>query len=133
MVYITGGLLDVLLSRAAEADPQSETIQLALVDADQLGIEEVDDDAEVFGEFYLPETGNSIEAVFGMNVSVPPGQTPGIFISHPNGELSVTTTDELAERIFIAIPPWERSSVSVFDRRGRERQLKILEAYPEHV
>lgn len=124
-VHFTEGLLDVLLDIAADADPQETTLHLGVTTADELGIEDLDGDVPVFSDLYLPNTGQSIEAVFGMNVSVPPGQSPGIFVSHPTGPLDIRSTDEFAERIIVAIPPWTPSDVAVFDRRGREIPMQL--------
>lgn len=127
-VHLTAGLLDTLLEMAAEADPQSVTVRLAVTPANELDTEdELSADTPVFTDLYLPTSGRSIEAVFGVDVSVPPGQTPGVFISHPRGPLDLATTDDLAQRILIAVPPWTRESVAAFDRGGRERPLRIHE------
>ncbi|MFW6153078.1 MAG: hypothetical protein ACOC42_01825, partial [Halobacteriota archaeon] len=90
--------------------------------------ESIQPDEQVFAEFYLPSTGASLEAVFGVDVSVPPAQTPGVFISHPEGTLGLERGDEFAERVFVAVPPWQPSSVAVFDRRGREHPLEVVAA-----
>lgn len=128
VVNITRGLLDILLEMAEEAEPQSVTIHLAVSDASELGLtDELDADTAVFSDFYLPSSGDSIEAVFGMDVSVPPGQTPGLFTSHPEGRLEVHSRDEFAERIIIAVPPWTTDAVADFDRRGREHELHIVD------
>lgn len=124
-VHITEGLLDVLLEIAADADPQETTLHLGITPADELGIEGLNADIPVFSDLYLPNTGHSIEAVFGMNVSVPPGRSPGIFVSHPTGPLDIRSTDEFAERIIVAVPPWTPGDVAVFDRRGREIPMQL--------
>lgn len=129
MTRITAGLLEVLLEMAAEADPRSITVHLAIRRADVLGLgPSLPPEEPVFAEFYHPSTGASIEAVFGMDVSVPPAQTPGVFITHPEGHLGLERGDEFAERILVAIPPWRRDAVAVFDRRGREHPLDVVEA-----
>ncbi len=130
MVYIIDGLLDILLEMAEDADPGSITIRLAVSDADSLGDDiDLDPTVPVFTDLYFPSSGRSVEAVFGVDVSVPPGQTQGIFISHPDGPLEVTTTDDFAERVLIAIPPWDRDNVAAFDRRGREHPIRLVEGF----
>lgn len=133
MVYITAGLLEILLEMAEDSEPGRVTIRLAVTDAEELSeAVDLEPSAQVFSDLYFPASGDSIEAVFGVDVSIPPGQTPGVFLSHPDGRLEIDQTDDLAERIFIAIPPWDRASVAVFDRRGRELSLEIIDAggYP---
>lgn len=127
MTYVSEGLLEVLLEMAADADPQEVSIHLAVTTAGDLDIDsELAPETKVFSDFYLPSTGDSIEAVFGMDVSHPPGQTPGIFVSHPDGYLELRQGDEFAERIIVAVPPWGVEDVLVFDRRGREHQLQLV-------
>lgn len=129
MVHITGGLLDVLLEMAADAEPQSVTVRLAVSSAEELDLgERLSAGTPVFSDLYLPSSGDPIEAVFGMDVSIPPGQTPGVFISHPHGELGLASTDDFAERILIAVPPWGRETVAAFDRSGQEQTMEIVDA-----
>lgn len=129
MVAITAGLLDVLLEMAEDAEPGDVTIRLAVTAAGELSDDlDVDPSTPVFSDLYFPASGDSIEAVFGVDVSIPPGQTPGIFISHPQGPREITQTDDFAERLFIATPPWTRESVAAFDRQGRDLPLEIIDA-----
>lgn len=128
MTYISEGLIEVLLEMAQEADPQEVIVRLAVTPVSELDLDgDLDPEAHVFTDFYLPSTGDSIQAVFGMDVSHPPGQTPGIFISHPDGHLGLRQQDEFAERVIVAIPPWGLDDVRVFDRRGREHVLELVE------
>lgn len=129
MVYITDGLLDTLLELAKDADPMSVTIRIAVTPADEL--EEVADleaDASVFTDLYFPASGDSIEAVFGVDVSVPPGQTQGVFISHPDGLLDLSTTDDFAQVVLITVPPYTHEGVAAFDRSGRELPIRVVDA-----
>lgn len=128
VIHLTRDLVTVLLERARDAEPGAVSIQLAVERADELGIDALDGKTPVFAAFYLPDAGRSVEAVFGMNVSVPPGQTPGIFVSHPSGPLEVRTDDELAERILVAVPPWTADDIAAFTRGGRRCRLEFHEA-----
>jgi len=84
----------------------------------------------VFTDFYMPETAASVSAVFGLDLSTPPGQTQGRFVSHPMGRLELERTDDLHEVVFVAVPPWELESLAAFDRSGRRRQLRVVDAQP---
>jgi hypothetical protein len=133
VVTVTKGLLEVLVGLAEDADPESLTASMAVSRAGDLEGPDaagLDPDAPVFTDFYLPDTAGSVTAVFGVDLSTPPGQTQGRFVSHPMGELSVSRTDDLHEAVFVAIPPWDTDSVAVFDRSGRRQELVVVDAYP---
>ncbi|UPV74181.1 hypothetical protein M0R89_16780 [Halorussus limi] len=131
MVYVTRGLVDVLLGFAADAEPEELTVSLAVTPAADLeGTEGVPPDAPVFTHFYPPDAGKSITAVFGVDLSVPAGQTQGRFISHPRGNLEVDKTDDLHEAILVAVPPWDEASLAAFDRSGRKQPLEVVDARP---
>jgi hypothetical protein len=124
-------LVTALLDLAREAEPEELTISLAVTPAGELdGAVDVPPDAPVFTHFYPPAAGRSITAVFGVDLSVPAGQTQGRFVSHPRGNLEVARTDDLHETILVAVPPWEESSLAAFDRSGRKRPLELLDAEP---
>ena len=123
--------MNALLELAAEAEPEEVTISLAVTPADELeGATDVPSDAPVFTHFYPPDAGRSITAVFGVDLSVPAGQTQGRFISHPRGNLEVARTDDLHEAILVAVPPWEESSLAAFDRSGQRQPLEVVDAEP---
>jgi hypothetical protein len=130
MVHVTEGLLDILLQRARERDPESVTIGLAVTPAEEFADLDLDPGTPVFTTFYLPDAGRSVEAVFGSDLGTPAGQTPGLFVSHPNGSLSVSRTDDLREVVFVAVPPYDRASVAAFGRDGRRRDLHVVDAEP---
>ena len=131
MVYITRGLLEVLRQMASDAEPDSVSVALGVTSADELtGAEGISPRTPVFTYFYLPDAGRSITAVFGVDISTPPGRTRGRFISHPLGKLSVSRTDELHGVVFVAVPPWEEASVAAFDRAGRKLEIAVLDAVP---
>jgi hypothetical protein len=131
VVYVTRGLVDVLLDFAADAEPEELTVSLAVTPAAEIeGTGGLPPGAQVFTHFYPPDAGKSITAVFGVDLSVPAGQTQGRFISHPRGNLEVNETDDLHEAILVAVPPWEESSLAAFDRSGREQPLEVVDAQP---
>jgi hypothetical protein len=131
VVYATRGLVTVLLELARDAEPGSVTARLAVTDAESLtGGDDLSPDVPVFTDFYLPDNGRSVTAVFGVDLSTPSGQTQGRFVSHPQGDLEVSRTDDLAEVVFVAVPPWEEANLAAFDRRGRRRDLTIVDAEP---
>ena len=133
-VYVTRGLLDLLLERARKREPESVTIGLAVTPAGSFDSEpEVEDltpGTPVFTTFYLPDAGGSVEAVFGSDLATPSGQTPGLFVSHPDGSLSLSRTDDLREVVFVAVPPWDGESVAAFGRDGRRKRVCVIDAEP---
>ena len=130
VVYITRGLVDTLLRLANEAEPSDVTISLAVSRADELPDSGLPGETPVFTDFYLPSAGGSVNAVFGMDLGMPAGQTQGRFVSHPQGALSISEADDLHEVVFVAIPPWDDASFAAFDRAGREREVEILDVEP---
>ena len=130
MVYVTRGLVETLLRLAREAEPDDVTISLAVTPAAELPDADLDPETPVFTDFYLPSAGGSVNAVFGMDLGTPAGQTHGRFVSHPGGYMGVSELDDLHEVIFVAIPPWDTESFGAFDRSGRKREVEILDVEP---
>ncbi len=133
MVYITRGLVDILLDLASDADPDDVTTGVSVTPAGELeGGKEVPPETPVFTDFVLPNVGDSVNAVFGVDLSTPARQSQGRFNSHPIHELEVTKRDDLAQVIFIAVPPWtaETDSFGAFNRRGDRLPLEIIDAEP---
>lgn len=128
MVYATRGLIDALLAFAAERDPDPVTVALAVTPARDLGGLDLPDEASVFTHFYLPDAGGSVREVFGVDLGTPPGRTPGVFVSHPDGSRRVARTDDLREVVFVAVPPWDADSVAAYGRDGARRELALLDA-----
>lgn len=128
MVYITSGLVEALLGFARDREPSSVTIGLTVTLAERLDgdLAGIDPGAPVFSHFYLPDAGNSVQAVFGMDLASPP--TQGRFVSHPDGRLAVKRTDDLHEVVFLTVPPWEE--VVPFGRTGDRLELDVLSAVP---
>lgn len=127
MVYATAGLLGALLELAGDRDPRSITVSLAVTAADELDVD-LPGDATVYTDFYLPDAGGSVQAVFGMDLGTPSGQ--GRFVSHPDGTLRLTPTDDLHEVVFVAVPPYETESVAAFERSGRRLALEVVDVDP---
>ena len=133
MVYVTRALVDVLLDIASDADPNDVTTGVSVTLADELeGADDLPPETPVFTDFFLPDPGNPVNAVFGVDLSTPARQAQGRFISHPVGELEVTRRDDLAEIVFVAVPPWgtDERSFAAFDRSGTRQPLEIVDAAP---
>ncbi|MEF8757955.1 MAG: hypothetical protein V5A33_06935 [Halobacteriales archaeon] len=130
MIYATSGLVDALLDMAGNADPDDVTVGLATSPADDLAIDAVPAETPVFSDFYLPASGGSVSAVFGVDLGTPLGQTQGRFVSHPMGDIELDRRDDLHAVVFVAVPPWGRDSIAAYDRRGRRQELEVLEATP---
>lgn len=136
MIYLTRGLSETLLRLASEREPESVTVPLAVTRAGDLPASsdptdpDLAPDAPVFTHFYLPRDRDSVTAVFGVDLGTPVGQTQGLFVSHPLGELAVTKRDDLHEVVLVAVPPWEEASMAAFDRKGRRRRLSIVAVEP---
>ena len=133
MVYVTRGLVDVMIDLASDADPDDVTTGLSVTPAEELeGGPPLPPETPVFSDFFLPDPGNSVNAVFGVDLSTPARQIQGRFVSHPVGELEVTKRDDLAQVIFVATPPWEvgEDTFGAFDRSGERLPLEIVDARP---
>lgn len=130
-VYVAADLLEALCDLAADREPDPLTVPLGVTPAADLDAD-LAEDASVFTHFYLPETGRSVRAVFGVDLGTPSGASPGLFIAHPDGRREVTKADDLREVVLVAVPPWSPDAVVAFDRRGRRRRLEPLDvALPE--
>lgn len=130
MVYVTRGLVETLLRLSREAEPDDVTISLAVTPAGEIPETELDPETPVFTDFYLPSAGGSVNAVFGMDLGTPAGQTQGRFVSHPGGYMGISKVDDLHEVIFVAVPPWDTDCFGAFDRAGRRKDVTILDVEP---
>ncbi|AFZ71340.1 hypothetical protein [Natronobacterium gregoryi] len=135
MVYITRALVDVLIDLASDADPDRVGTGVSVTPARKLEGHDADvlpPQTPVFTDFLLPDPGNAVNAVFGVDLSTPARQAQGQFVSHPIRELEVTKRDDLAEVVFVAVPPWsdKEDSFAAFDRMGERQPLEIIEAQP---
>lgn len=128
-VYATVGLVTALQDIAEDRSPSEVTVALTTIPAGEFEPPlDLPPEMPVFTDFYLPGTGGSVAAVFGMDLGTP--ASDGRFVSHPDGRMAVRQTDDLHEVVFVAVPPWERTDVAAFDRRGRGRALELLDVEP---
>lgn len=129
LVYATRGLVDLLLERAATAEPARENVLLdataaAEFDAD-LGI---DPSTPVLSHVYFPTAGRAVSDVFGVDLGTPAGRGRARFLTHPQGPAELTRRDDLAGVVLLAVPPW--TTITAFDRRGRELSFTVVDAEP---
>ncbi len=130
MIYITRGLLTALLDLGADRDPSSVTVSLAVTPAAELDAD-LPPERSVFTDMYLPEAGESVTAVFGMDLSTP--DAAGRFVTHPEGPLALTKRDDLHEVVFVAVPPYDDDDcVGAFDRSGESLSVEVLDIDPPH-
>jgi hypothetical protein len=130
VIYLTRGLLETLLRFAEERDPESTTVPLAVTRARDIPELELPDETAVFTHFYMPSEGDALNAVFGVELGIPSGETPGVFVSHPMGRLELTKRDDLREVVFVAAPPWEDDSTRAFGRDGVRQEYTVLDVEP---
>ncbi|PSQ31848.1 hypothetical protein BRD09_04510 [Halobacteriales archaeon SW_10_68_16] len=130
MLYATRGLVQSLLRLAGERDPDGTTIPLAVTPAEDLSEADLTAETPVFTHFYMPDSGGAVSAVFGVDMGTPAGQTQGRFVSHPEGDLRLSTRDDLHEVVFVAVPPYDEESLAAFDRSGREQDFTVLDVEP---
>ncbi|WEL18100.1 MULTISPECIES: hypothetical protein [unclassified Halorhabdus] len=129
-IYATEGLIDVLLEQAAERAPDPVTISVSVTPAGDFGALDLPAETPVFTHLYLPDAGSSLNFVFGVDLGTPAGQTQGRFVSHPDGRLELTQADDFHAVVFVAVPPWDRDAIAVFDRDSTPRELRLLDAEP---
>ncbi len=134
-MYATEGLLRALLELASENHPDGVSTAISTVPAAELEGEDADavpEETPVFAEYLLPDPGNSLTHVFGVELSTPNRNAQGRFISHPSGELELTLRDDLAEVVIVAVPPWrtDDETLAAFDRSGERLSLFELDAAP---
>lgn len=129
-VYITADLLSLLVERAADADPNEENVVLDATPGGELvdGPADLDPSTPVLTHFYFPAAAGSVSAVFGMDLGRPPGRAR--FLSHPRGDRRLTEEDDLAATVLVAVPPYGSEDVTAYDRRGRRRELIVVDAHP---
>jgi hypothetical protein len=120
-----------LLDHAAERDPDETNLRLSATRAgefeDDTGL---DPATPVLTHFTPSGVGGSVNAVFGVDIGTPAGRGGARFLSHPNGFLGVSKTDDLAAVLLVCVPPYDDDSVAAFDRAGDGIELAVLDAAP---
>ncbi|MBP1921150.1 8-oxo-dGTP pyrophosphatase MutT (NUDIX family) [Halorubrum alkaliphilum] len=131
MIHVTRDLLTVLLEHAADRDPAAASLQLSATRArefdEELGL---DPETPVLTHFTLADVGGSVNAVFGVDLGTPAGRGRARFLSHPDGRLGLSKTDDLAAIVIVAVPPYDDDHVAAFDRAGDGIELVVLDAVP---
>ena len=131
MIYVTRDLLTVLRERAASEDPDEVNVRLSATPAgefeDDLGLNPA---TPVVTHFTFPSVGGSVSSVFGVDLGTPAGEGGARFVSHPDGFLGVSRTDDLAGVVVVAVPPYDEDSVAAFDRSGDGVELAVVDAEP---
>ena len=131
VIYVTRGLVEVLLDAAADAEPDSVNVVLSATPAGEFASDlSLDPETPVLSHFYFPDAGGSVSAVFGVDLGTPAGRGRARFVSHPQGPRRPTKRDDYAAVVFVAVPPWDESSFEAFDRSGRKLDVSILDAEP---
>ncbi|GAA0728352.1 hypothetical protein J2744_000425 [Halorubrum trapanicum] len=131
MIYVTRDLLTVLRERAASEDPDEVNVRLSTTPAGEFETDlGLDPETPVVTHFTLPSVGGSVSSVFGVDLGTPAGDGGARFVSHPNGFLGVSRTDDLAAVVLVAVPPYDDDSVAAFDRSGDGVKLSVVDAVP---
>jgi hypothetical protein len=130
VIHVTRDLLTVLLDRAAERDPGETNLRLSATRAGDFESDTgLDPETPVLTHF-TPDVAGSVNAVFGVDLGTPAGHGGARFLSHPDGFLGVSKTDDLAAVVLVAVPPYDDDGVAAFDRSGNGIELAILDAAP---
>ena len=131
MIYVTRDLLTVLRERAASEDPDEVNVRLSATPAGEFETDlGLDPETPVVTHFTLPSVGGSVSSVFGVDLGTPAGDGGARFVSHPDGFLGVSRTDDLAGVVIVAVPPYDDDSVAAFDRSGDGVELAVVDAEP---
>jgi len=131
VIYVTRDLLTVLRERAASEDPDEANLRLSATPAGEFETDlSLDPETPVVTHFTLPSVGESVSSVFGVDLGTPAGEGGARFVSHPDGFLGVSRTDDLAGVVIVAVPPYDDDSVAAFDRSGDGVELAVVDAEP---
>lgn len=131
VIHVTRDLLTVLLDRAAERDPDETNLRLSATRAGEFADDTgIDPATPVLTHFTPSGVGGSVNAVFGVDIGTPVGRGGARFLSHPNGFLGVSKTDDLAAVLLVCVPPYDDDSVAAFDRAGDGIELAVVDAAP---
>lgn len=130
-VHVTEDLLVVLLEQAARSEPAGIGVGMAVTSAGRFeGETGLSSTTPVFTHLVPPYATGSTSAVFGVDIGVPPRETQGRFVSHPDCDPTLSKRDTLHEVVFVAIPPWDRKSVAAYDRSGRRLSITCVDEPP---
>ena len=130
-VYATQGLIEALLDRAADVEPSQVNTVLDATPAGEFEADlGLDSSTPVLTHLYFPAAGRAVSDVFGVDLGTPAGRGRARFLTHPQGPAELTRRDDLAGVVLLAVPPWEESSVTAFDRRSRRLDLTVVDAEP---
>jgi hypothetical protein len=130
-LYVTSDLLDVLLDMSEKAEPDALSVVLTPTPASAFDPDiGLDADTPVLTHFYLPDAGQSVTAVFGLDLSTPAGRGRARFHAHPQGPREPTKRDDFAAAVIVAVPPWDRTAVRAYDRSGEQLALETVDAEP---
>jgi hypothetical protein len=130
-VHITSGLLDVLLDMSEAAEPDALSVVLTPTPADEFEADlGLDAETPVLTHFYLPDAGQSVNAVFGLDLSTPAGRGRARFHAHPQGPREPTKRDDFAAAVLVAVPPWTRETVRAYGRTGDRLDVAVVDADP---
>ena len=131
MIYVTRDLLTVLRERAESEDPDEANLRLSATPAGEFETDlGLDPETPVVTHFTLPSVGSSVSSVFGVDLGTPAGEGGARFVSHPDGFLGISRTDDLAGVVIVAVPPYDDDSVAAFDRSGDGVELAVVDAEP---
>ena len=131
VIHVTRDLLTVLLDHADERDPMAVNLQLSTTSAAEFETDlGVDPKTPILTHFTLGDVGGSVNAVFGVDLGTPAGRGRARFVSHPQGQLELSKTDDLAAVVLVAVPPYDDEHVAAFDRAGDPIELAIIDADP---
>jgi len=130
VIHVTRDLLTVLLDIADERDPGETNLRLSATRAGDFESDTgLDPETPVLTHF-TPDVAGSVNAVFGVDLGTPAGHGGARFLSHPDGFLGVSKTDDLAAVVLVAVPPYDDDGVAAFDRSGNGIELAVLDAAP---
>ncbi|MFW6265718.1 MAG: hypothetical protein ACOC2A_02965 [Halanaeroarchaeum sp.] len=135
-VYVTAPLLDALLELARDRDPDPVSVPLSTRGPGDLEpnegagtpLEDVPPSTAIFAEFSFPDAGGAVNRVFGVDLGQPARSAQGRFVSHPDADPDLSSRDDLAPRVVVAIPSWTAEDVRAYDRRGRRLPLRRVAA-----
>lgn len=135
-VYATRPLVQALLEYARDREPDPVSVALGSRPAGELepddgaGVEpdSIPVDTGVFADFTFPGAGGAVNFVFGVDLGRPAGTAQGRFVSHPDGNPELSSSDDLASRVLVAIPPWTLDDVRAYDRNGGRESLAVVAA-----